>query len=315
MEQKLLSYLPVNIKKIVANAGNWLNDQLLEIRMRVNQPLQIIAYHNEYFLTPEGQKAEKNNEPYIVTGKDLKKAMLILTDNSIYAMQRQLREGFITVQGGHRVGFTGQVVLENGEIKSIKNINSLNYRVTREIIGMGNKVVPKIYNDKRDYYYSTLIISPPLCGKTTLLRDLIRLISSGVPELGIKGKKVGVVDERSELAGAYNGVPQNKIGTRTDLLDNCPKADGMLLLIRAMSPEIIAVDEIGRKEDIRAIEEAVNSGVSLITTVHGKDLNSLRARPRFQNLIKYFKRFIILSKREGIGTIDNIINNMGEEID
>ncbi len=320
MEQKLLNYLPTSIKKIVNNTADWLDDQLLEIRMRVNQPLQIITYHNDYFLTSKGQKAKTketglNDELYIVTKEDIEKAMLILTDNSIYALERQLKEGFITIQGGHRVGFTGRVVLENGEIKSIRNINSLNYRITREIIGVGNKVVTKIYNDKSAYYYNTLIISPPLCGKTTLLRDLIRLISMGISELEIKGKKIGVVDERSELAGAYNGIPQNKIGIRTDLLDNCPKAAGMLLLIRAMSPDIIAVDEIGRKEDIRAIEEAVNSGVNLITTVHGRDLNSLKARADFQRLLNYFQRFIILSKRKGIGTIDKVINNMGERVD
>lgn len=328
MKQKLMRYLPPDIKRIVSNTGNWVNDRILEIRMRVNQPLQIITYHNEYFLTSEGEKVNERTakgrkeisknkfvtKPYIVTKNDIEKAMLILTDNSIYALERQLKEGFITIQGGHRIGFTGQVIMENDKIKSIKNINSINYRFTREIIGIANEVIAKLYNFKNDYYYNTLIISPPLGGKTTLLRDLIRLISTGVSGPGIKAKKVAVVDERSELAGAYKGVPQNKIGSRTDLLDNCPKAAGMMLLIRAMSPEIIAVDEIGRKEDIKSIKEAVNAGISLITTLHGKDLNSLKARSHYDELLEFFQRFIILSKRKGIGTIDKVINRTGEEI-
>ena len=120
-----------------------------------------------------------------------------------------------------------------------------------------------------------MIISPPQCGKTTLLRDIIRQISDGNTTLGLRGHKVGVVDERSELAGCYKGVPQNDIGLRTDVLDGCPKAKGMIMLIRSMSPNIIATDEVGTREDIFAIEEALNAGIKIITTVHGKNLEEV----------------------------------------
>ncbi len=319
MSEDILTYLPANISRIIKNVMSWLEEELLEIRLRVNQPLQIVTQLNDYFLTDSGKRADSPGKAYRIMKTDLKKAMLIITNNSIYAVERQLVEGFITIPGGHRVGFTGQAVMDKGkgEIKTIKNINSLNYRITRQVIGVAEKVIEKIYDMKNDCIYNTLIISPPLCGKTTLLRDLVRALSQGMPELGIHGKKIGVVDERSEIGGAYNGIPQNKIGYRTDLLDNCPKARGMLILIRSMSPEIIAVDEIGREEDVRAIGEAINAGVNLITTVHGIDLRGVKNRPSLASLIKtgVFKRYIILSKRMGIGTVERVIDSDGEEVE
>ncbi len=305
----VLEYLPLNISRIIQEQEAWVRGEVIEIRLRVNQPLQLISFKNEFFIS-------KSGNPFIVNIDDLERAFMILSKNSLYAIERQLSEGYLTIIGGHRVGFTGQAVIEGGNLKTIKNINSLNYRITREVIGTGEKVISKIYNKKTDLYYNTLIIAPPLCGKTSLLRDLVRLISDGDKRNHIKGKKVAVVDERSEIAGAYNGVAQNKIGSRTDLLDNCPKAEGIMLLIRSMSPEVIAVDEIGRDRDVDAIQEAVNSGVSLITTIHGRDLNTIVYRPSIKKLIdiKAFERYILLSKRNGIGTIEQILDVNGKEV-
>ena len=317
MDKNLINYLPHEVKVLIKQAFKYLNEDIIEIRLRVNQPLEIITYYNKYFLNEEGQpkKSYELNKKNItqINSNLLKKAILILTEHSLYAVERQLKEGFITIEGGHRVGFTGEVVTESGSIKRIRNINSINYRITREVQGVGNNIVSKIYNFKRDYVYNTLIISPPLCGKTTLLRDLVRLLSEGVQSLGIEGKKVGVVDERSEIGGSYNGIPQNRIGYRTDLLDNCPKSEGMLLLIRSMSPEVIAVDEIGDERDIEAIQHTLNSGVSLITTIHGESLKGVQQRPGLDKIFtnKYFQRFIILSKRKGIGTIEGIYDRQG----
>lgn len=305
----VLEYLPLNISKIVQQQESWRNGEIIEIRLRVNQPLQLISFKDEQFILESGS-------PFIVTKDDLERAFMILSKNSLYAIERQLAEGYLTISGGHRVGFTGQAVIEGGNLKTIKNINSLNYRITRELIGVAQKVIKKIYNFEYDLYYNTLIIAPPLCGKTSLLRDIIRLISDGDQKNQIKGKKVAVVDERSEIAGAYNGIAQNKIGSRTDLLDNCPKAEGMMLLIRSMSPEVIAVDEIGRDRDVEAIQEAVNSGVSVVTTVHGRDLKTIAYRPSIKKLIdiKAFERYIVLSKRKGIGTIEKILDVNGKEV-
>ncbi|MFW6035248.1 MAG: stage III sporulation protein AA [Halothermotrichaceae bacterium] len=303
MKKTLLDYFPAKIAGVISNLDDFVNNKIVEIRMRVNQPLQIITDKRNYFID---KRISKN---------DIEKSFMILTQNSIYAVERQLAEGFITIPGGHRVGFTGQVVIENNRLKTLKNINSLNYRIVSEKIGVGEKVIRYMYCRKQQKIYNTLIISPPLCGKTTLLRDLIRIISTGMPSIDLKGKKVGLVDERSEIAGAYNGVPQNKIGNRTDLLDNCPKAVGMMMLIRTMSPEVIAVDEIGKKEDVSALKEATNAGVSMITTIHGKNIKSMEHKAVY-SLIKnnFFERYIILSRRKGIGTIEKILDNCGKEV-
>jgi len=316
MSRKILQYLPPKISNIINNLKFKLGKEILEIRLRVNQPLQIVTDSKHHYITQNGALTPDSSQGYCITGEDIKKAKLILTENSIYALKRQLKQGFITIPGGHRVGFTGEVIFENNEIKTIKNINSLNYRITREVIGSAKKIVKKIFNFRERRFFNTLIISPPICGKTTLLRDLIRIISYGEKSTGIKGRTVGVVDERSEIAGSYNGIPQNDIGPRTDVLDNCPKAEGMMLLIRSMSPEIIAVDEIGKKDDIKAIREVLNAGVTLITTIHGNSLPSLKLRSDVGGLIKdnLFQRYIILNKKKGIGTVEKILNHSLQEV-
>ncbi|HLV09090.1 MAG TPA: stage III sporulation protein AA [Halanaerobiales bacterium] len=309
----ILEYLPDNISSMLYKV---IKQDLIEIRLRANCPLQVVKITGDSYISPTGHKVSAGDKAYMLTAADLKRAFILLCKNSIYALERQLREGFITIPGGHRVGFTGQAVMEKGAIKTIKNINSLNYRITREMTGIARKIIPLIYDKNTDYIYNTLIISPPLCGKTTLLRDLVRIISSGYPAIGLSGKKVGVVDERSEIGGSYNGIPQNSIGNRTDLLDNCPKAQGILLLLRSMSPELIAADEIGRDEDVKAITEAVNAGVSLLTTIHGQDLRAVRERPSAASLLKRnaFERFIILSKKRGMGTIESVTDRDGREV-
>jgi stage III sporulation protein AA len=157
--------------------------------------------------------------------------------------------------------------------------------------------------------HNTLIVSPPRCGKTTLLRDLVRQISNGISKPKFKGLKVGVVDERSEISGAYRGIPRNELGIRTDVLDRGPKGEGILLLIRSMSPEVIVTDEIGTKQDVEVLQEALNAGVRVITTVHGSSLQEVKNRPILQDLFttNVFDRAVILSRRQGTGTLEDVI--------
>ncbi|MFW5787218.1 MAG: stage III sporulation protein AA [Halanaerobiales bacterium] len=312
MDEEVYKFLPEKICLIVKKALEWIEGDLLEIRLRANQPLEIITPQKKYFLNKQG-KYSQNDRQSVVTPKMLEKALMILSENSIYALERQLKEGFITIRGGHRVGFTGEAIVEKNKIIRIKNLNSINYRITRELKGVGSYLLKDIYDYTRNEIYNSLIISPPLCGKTTLLRDLIRLISSGQPSKKIKGFKVGLVDERSEIAGAYNGIPQNDVGPRTDLLDNCPKSKGILLLIRSMSPEVIAVDEIGSIKDVRAIKTALYTGVKVLATVHGKGLEEVKKRPELKILFNEhcFERFIVLSERKGVGTLEKVLNGKG----
>ncbi|NLJ83405.1 MAG: stage III sporulation protein AA [Halanaerobiaceae bacterium] len=310
MAAGILDYLPQKIAEIIGKLKEWQREEVIEIRMRVHQPLQLISLHGEIF------PLDGKNKPCIITPLDLERAFMILVKNSYYALERQLAEGFLTIPGGHRVGFTGQAVLEDGNLRTIKNINSLNYRISRQVIGVAGGLLDKILDREEEHILNTLIIGPPLCGKTTLLRDLVRLISDGDERSGLKGKKVALVDERSEIAGAYKGIPQNRIGMRTDLLDNCPKARGMLLLIRAMSPEVVAVDEIGSREDVLAIEEVINAGVKLLCTIHGRDYDSILRRPSLKELLagKAFARYIVLSNKAGIGTVERILDASGREV-
>ncbi len=306
-KKEVLETLPLNLRNIIMAIPEYCIDEIEEIRLRINRPLTIYMRNKEYQVNDKGELVSDSKKSYIVTEMDIEKTFQLITDYSIYAFEDEIKNGFITIKGGHRVGICGRVVLNRGQVKTIKDISGLNIRVSRQKIGVSDNFIKYLLSSD-DKFLNTLIISPPQCGKTTLLRDIIRNLSNGKQEN--KGFKVGIVDERSEIAGCYQGIPQNDIGLRTDILDACPKADGIIMLIRSMSPEIIATDEIGRQEDIGAIEEALNAGIKLITTVHGKDMLEVSRRPILKKLINedIFERIIILTNKPKVGTIQDIID-------
>ena len=190
----------------------------------------------------------------------------------------------------------------------INSISSLNIRIARQKKGISDKIIPFLL-DKKNNAQNTLIISPPQCGKTTLLRDIIRNLSNGKKD-SFRGFKISLIDERSEIAGLYNGTTQMDVGVRTDVLDGCLKSDGIMIVIRAMSPDIIAVDEIGSSEDIVAIHEALRTGIKLIATIHGDGLEDISHRMNLNSLIeeRVFQRLIILDRSKGVGTIRHILD-------
>jgi stage III sporulation protein AA len=270
--------------------------------LRVKQAVVFIYQGKERFTT----------DKYQITREDLKEALDYISGYSLYAYENEMRQGFITVEGGHRVGIAGQVILDNGRIKNIKHISSLNVRIAHEIIGCSSPAFFHVIEGNQ--FKNTMIISPPGCGKTTMLRDMIRQLSDG--NAYIKGTTVGVVDERSEIGACYRGIPQNHLGMRTDILDCCPKAEGMLMLIRSMSPEIIAVDEIGMQEDIQAIEYAMHCGVKMLVTVHGKSFEDIKQKYALKRIIddQVFQRFIVLGNCKNVGEIMSIHNESGQRI-
>lgn len=282
-------------------------DKLYEIRMRVGRPLFLIYEGGECFLRQPGRSG--NGVPYLVTKEDLRETLEYLSGYSMYAYEEELRQGFLSIQGGHRVGVTGKVILEGSRVQGMKYISCINIRLSHQIKGCATPVLPLI--QKRSHVYHTLIVSPPRCGKTTLLRDMIRQISNGWG--GIPGCNVGVVDERSELAGCYHGVPQNDLGMRTDVLDGCPKAEGMMMLVRSMSPRVVAVDELGREADFQAVEAVVNCGCRLLATVHGNSLEDLWRKPSLGKLMEQqiFERYIFLNCRGQAGTIQSVLDREG----
>ncbi|HHX62071.1 MAG TPA: stage III sporulation protein AA [Epulopiscium sp.] len=307
IKETIISALGIRLKtifnKLVAEEFNL----IYEIRIRINQPIIVVKDQQEIFIKSDGTYTKDLKEAIIATLEDINNTLEMMSQYSMYAFEEELRQGYITLEGGHRVGIVGKVIIENQKIKSIRYVGAMNIRVAHEIIGSADKILPYIYKT-HDMIYHTLLVSPPRCGKTTILRDLIRQISQGSALKN--GMTVGVVDERSEIAGCYKGVPQNSIGPRTDVLDGCTKVDGMLMLLRSMSPDLIAVDEIGKKEDLFAIEEVLNAGVKIVCTVHGSTLKDIMSKPVLKQMIEkhFFERIICISARKGPGTIETILD-------
>lgn len=290
--EEVYKMLPDNIKN---NVKEFLVlEEVQEIRIKIGKPIIIVLSFQEKILD------------YIATKDDLRYMISKISNYSLYAFEEEIKQGYITLKGGHRVGLAGECVISKGEVRTIKNISSLNIRICKEIVGASNKVMRLITENNR--VYNTLIVSPPKCGKTTILRDISRNLSNGMYQINLKGKKVTIVDERSEIAACYNGVPQMNVGIRTDVLDNCLKKSGMIMAIRSLSPEVLICDEIGTDSDLEALNMAFNSGVNIIVTVHGYDIDDIYNRRIFKELIDncILERVILLSNKKGVGTIEKI---------
>ena len=294
----VLEYLPYTIRKVIEEN---MYDNIEEIRLRTSKPLSLKI----------GQEIKILE--YQVTQEDVLRAFEKVCENSVYSYRRQICDGYITIRGGNRVGIVGSAVIDNGQTININYISSLNFRIARQKIGCSNQIIEDLINGQT--IYNTLIISPPGCGKTTILRDIIRNISNGIRIIGFKGNNVGVVDERGEIAAMYKGIPQNDIGIRTDVIDNMPKPEAMRMLVRSMSPDVIACDEIGSLEDVKAIDYAMCSGVKGIFTSHGKDIEEINRNPELSKLLNkhIFERIVILNPQKR-GEAECVHLDKGEKI-
>ena len=266
--ESVLEYLPLNIKNEIRE---YLCENIEEIRLRANRPISIKTDLEIIILQ------------HIVSTEELLETFQKVCEHSIYSYQKQICEGFITIRGGHRVGITGNCAIEDGKVININYISSLNFRIAREKKECSKEILK--YVIQNNLISNTLIASKPGCGKTTILRDLIRKISIGDDDCNLTPKTCGIVDERGEIASMYKGIPQNDIGILSDVIDNISKSQGMRMLIRSMAPEVICCDEIGSKEDMEAIEYAMCSGVKGIFTIHGDNIEELMLNKEIKSLI------------------------------
>lgn len=307
MLEDIVQILPQELKAIIYHLPMEVKHSLEEIRIRENRPLEISHRGSFHYATEQGKLVLDPRQAYQPSHEQCRKLLERITNYSLYAMEEELRRGYITIAGGHRIGIAGRTILDGGSVRGIRDIGGFNIRIAREVVGAAKQLLPKLFAGPGGSLQSTLMISPPQQGKTTMLRDVARSLS-----YGSHGKqlpmKVAIVDERSEIAASVRGIPSFDVGPRTDVMDACPKAEGMMMLLRSMSPDVIIVDEIGRVEDALAIREAAHCGVKVIATAHAYDVQEVLGRSEIRGLIQE-KAFgsIVELKRSQHGFMHRII--------
>jgi stage III sporulation protein AA len=304
--ERVLRFFPLPMRSLLALLPSVLHPLVTEIRLRSNVPVELILGKRNGWLAADGSLHDDPDKAAPLSPDDLKAVINSLTVGSFYALEETIAQGYLALPGGHRVGLAGQVVHESGKIRLIRNISSVNFRIAKELWGIARPLLPLLCHEGR--FLKTLLLGPPASGKTTLLRELVREVSNGTPQYGLVGRRVGLVDERSELAGSFLGTPQLDVGRRTDVLDGCPKKIGVYLLLRAMNPQVIATDEIGAPEDFQVIADIINAGVGFIATAHAQNGSEAIRRPGLQRLLAagLVERLVILSHRLGVGTIESV---------
>lgn len=272
-------------------------EAITEIRIRAEKPILIYMKQREISIDQEGKIIYVSEMGKCFSYKELQDLVDYWCMDSRYAFQEEIKQGFLTIEGGHRIGICGEAVMdEYGRIQTIKYVSSVNIRIAHEIKGVAERIMKYIYEGNQ--VKNTLIVSPPGAGKTTLLRDLIRQVSTGNEKQ--RGMSVGVVDERGEIAACFQGIPQLEVGPRTDILSNCQKKWGLRMLLRSMAPAVIAVDELGGAEEIELIQQITGNGCAVIATIHGESLEALKQKEILGELWKQqiFRNMIFLSKKE-----------------
>ncbi|MFC4103839.1 stage III sporulation protein AA [Paenibacillus xanthanilyticus] len=289
MLTRVVHLLPAELAAVLERMPDQVKDKLEEIRIRESRALEIGFAGGFRYIAPDGTPMSQPHGAFRPSGDLCRKLLERVTNHSLYAMEEELRRGYITVAGGHRIGIAGRTVLDGGHVRGIRDVGAFNIRIAREVIGASAKLLPKLLDFNRRSVIPALIVAPPQQGKTTLVRDIARAVSAGqwghAAAAGWEGRKVGIVDERSEIAACVRGVPTFDIGPRTDVMDACPKAEGMMMMLRSMSPDVLIVDEIGRPEDAEAILDASHAGIAVIATAHAKDLEEARGRPAIERLL------------------------------
>ena len=292
--QEAVSLLSRSIRDILSSLDDEIKRQTFEIRLRSNRPIMLIGLYGSGFIRKDSRFCRIFSSDCVVCSlEELKESFNRICGYSIHTHQNSINEGFVTMKGGHRAGVVGTAVRDsNGKTVSIKDVSSLNIRIAREIKGCAESIADSLFKDMAK---SLIIAGPPSSGKTTVLRDLIRILAAGNEKYNYK---VSVIDEREELAAMNGSIIGNDLGINCDILNSYPKSEAVFLAVRTMSPDIIALDEVGSVEEIKAIQQAVNSGVKFILTVHASDYDEIVTRPQIEQLINTysFDKVCLLSK-------------------
>lgn len=266
-DKDIIGYFPDRLKNSLKNVVS----DMTEIRLRREQPLVLMKNSEMFFVTYDGKIIRQlDNSCIKISSVEMDSIFLAFCRNSVHSFQEEICNGFITLEGGHRVGICGTAVYNNGKIYNIKNISSMNLRLSREIIGAGENIYNRVFSSGLK---NLLVAGEPSSGKTTVLRDLCRL-------LGNK-HKLSVIDERSEIADCFEGVPQNNVGLNTDVFDGYPKVKGLETAVRVMSPEMIVFDEVGSSEEFDFIRYAMTCGVKICASVHSSSIEDIKMKLPF----------------------------------
>lgn len=264
--------LPDRVFEVISEGAD--TDKLTEIRLRINKPL-CVAEHGRYFFV-----SDKSGHGYTVTKDDIDYVLAVATKHSVYAVNNRLADGYLSCDDGIRIGVAGEGVFKNGRLFTLKNVNSLCIRIPRQIFGCASALKPVLED-----FDNTVILSPPGMGKTTILREFVRLLSDG-------GKNVVVIDERNELSASVNGVPSMQLGANTDVLLFSNKKSGYEGTVRAMRPDVIATDEVFGKDETDCLADICRSGVKFVATVHAKDTITL-LKDRIYGALAAFTRYFV----------------------
>lgn len=295
-----ISVVSSQLRQSLERIDSHIKDSVQEIRLRANQPVILCLGNRCAMINSQGAIIEHADQERLMCSYEcLQQTFRGVCGYSVHTHQREMVRGYVTLKGGHRAGFGGSAVEQNGVVTALKEVSSINIRVARQVFGTANSIIP--YARKGGF----LLVGRPGSGKTTVLRDLARQLGGFGP---IPGKKVTVLDERGELAAVWDGIPQNDVGINTDVLNGFSKSIAMEMAVRSLSPDVIICDEIGSQKEALAMLDCMNAGVQVIASVHANDINELQRKPWVVALLRagVFEHIGILDAKQGKGTIERI---------